>query len=129
MKAPSFLSPYLDGDSPKRMLQGLVVGAVGVMLIGFNADGWTRGKTDYEQVTDATQTAYIKALAPICAEKFEQASKTNDSLKIGLNDTNSWERDSYLVKAGWVTFPGGADPILRVADACADLLKVALELK
>ncbi|MFC1665327.1 hypothetical protein ACFL17_06830 [Pseudomonadota bacterium] len=129
MKTPSFLSPYLDGDSPTRLFQGLVVGVVGVMLIGFNADGWTRGKTVDEKVAEATQTAFVTALAPICANKFEKAAESDNSLVAAFSKADSWNRDGYLKKAGWVTFPGGAEPNLGVADACADLLKVALKLK
>jgi hypothetical protein len=129
MKVPSFLSPFLDGDSPKRLFQGLAIGAIGTMIIGFNWDGWHRGVTVEQKVATASQTSLVKALAPICADKFLQAAKTDKSLKTGLDETKSWERDDYLQKTGWATFPGGAEPDIKVAAACAEMLNVTLQLK
>lgn len=129
MQVPSFLSPFLDGDSPKRLFQGLALGAISTMIIGFNWDGWHRGATVEQKVATASQATLIKALAPICADKFLQAAKSDNSLKVGLNETNSWDRDEYLQKTGWTTFPGGADPDIKVATACAEMLDVTLQLK
>ncbi|MDH3687925.1 MAG: hypothetical protein OEU36_00385 [Gammaproteobacteria bacterium] len=129
MNVPSFLSPFLDGDSPKRLFQGLVVGAIGTMIIGFNWGGWHRGATVDQMVATASQTTLVKALAPICADKFLQAAQTDNTLKVSLDETKSWDRDNYLQKTGWATFPGGSDPDIKVAAACAEMLKVSLELK
>ena len=35
MEVPSFLSPFVDGYSPKRLFQGLAVGVIGTLIIGF----------------------------------------------------------------------------------------------
>lgn len=129
MKVPSFLSPYVDGDSPKRLLQGLAVGAVATLVIGFNWGGWQLGSTSRENVETASQTATVAALAPICAEKFERAASANDGLVTELGALNSWDRDSHLIKAGWVTFAGGEQPDDNVAEACASLLSKTLSLK
>ena len=45
MKVPSFLSPFVDGDSPKRLFQGLAAGVIGTMVIGFGWGGWNIGST------------------------------------------------------------------------------------
>lgn len=99
------------------------------MIIGFNWDGWHRGVTVEQKVATASQNSLVKALAPICADKFLQAAKTDMSLKTGLDETKSWERDDYLKKTGWATFPGGAEPDIEVAAACAEMLNVTLQLK
>jgi len=129
MNVPSFLSPYLDGDSPKRLMQGLAVGVIGAAVIGFGWGGWQLGSTVDERVETATQTAMVAALAPICADKFERAANADDGLVVELGEIRSWERDSHLIKTGWATFPGGAKPNDDVAEACASLLSKALELK
>jgi len=129
MKIPSFLSPFLDGDSPKRLLQGLAVGVIGMAVIGFGWGGWQLGSTVDERVETATQAAMVAALALICADKFEQAAEANNGLADELGAPSSWERDSHLIKAGWATFPGGAEPDDKVADACANLLSKTLNLK
>ena len=128
MKFPAFISPYLDGDSPKRMLQGLVVGAIATLVIGFNWGGWQLGGTVDKRVEAASQTAMVAALAPICAEKFEQAADTDEGLVVELDEIDSWLRKRHLIKAGWATFPGGAEPNDIVAQTCATLLSDSLKL-
>lgn len=128
MKFPAFISPYLDGDSPKRMIQGLVVGAVATLVIGFSWGGWQLGGTVDERAEAASQTAMVAALAPICADKFERAAGADKGLVVELNEIDSWLRNRHLIKAGWATFPGGAEPNDIVAKKCAALLSNSLEL-
>ena len=129
MNVPSFLSPFVDGDSPKRLLQGLAVGAVATLVIGFNWGGWQLGSTARENVETASQAATVAALAPICADRFEQAANANNGLVTELGAIRSWDRDTHLIKAGWATFAGGAEPDDNVADACANLISKSLSLK
>lgn len=124
MQTPSFM----NGDSPKRLFQGLVVGAVGTIVIGFVWGGWHLSSTVEKQVATASQTAMVKALAPICADKFERAATGDKGLIVKLKALSSWERDSHLMKTGWATFPGGAEPDDKVAEACATLLNASLKL-
>lgn len=128
MKVPSFLSPFVDGDSPKRLFQGLAVGVIGTLVIGFGWGGWNLGSTVEQKVETARVTAMVAALAPICADEFKQAAKDDNDLVVKLTAVSSWQRDSHLMKAGWVTFPGGAEPDNKVADACATLLDTAFKL-
>ncbi len=51
-------------------MQGLVVGSIGTMIIGFNWGGWHQGSTVEQMVKTASETAMVAALAPICADKF-----------------------------------------------------------
>ena len=129
MKAPSFLSPYVEGSSPTRLLQGLVVGVAGTLIVGFSWGGWVSGSTAAETATMAAQTATVQALAPICAAKFEAAANADNGLIDKFAAVDSWKRDSHLIKAGWATFPGGAKPDNNVAGACAKLLNTALKIK
>ena len=129
MKVPSFLSPYVDGDSPTRLLQGLAAGAIGTMILGFGWGGWNVSSTVKDKVESAELKAMVGALAPICAAKFELAAKADNDLVINLNAVDSWQRDTHLTKMGWTTFPGETKPDHRVAEACAKLLNAALKLK
>ncbi len=128
MKIPAFISPYLEGDSPKRILQGLVVGAIVTLVIGFNWGGWQLGGTAEKRVEAASQTAMVAALAPICAERFKQAANADKGLVVELSEIDSWLRNRHLIKAGWATFPGGAEPNDNVAKTCAELLSKSLQL-
>ncbi len=129
MEVPSFLSPFVEGDTPKRLFQGLAVGVIGTLIIGFGWGGWNLGGTVDQKVETASRTSIVTALAPICADKFERAAKADNDLVVKLNAVSSWQRDDYLMKTGWATFPGGAEPDRGVASACAELLNTALKLK
>ncbi len=104
------------------------MGVIGTAVIGFGWGGWQLGSTVDERVEIASQAAMVAALAPICADKFERAADADNGLVDELGALRSWERDSHLKKAGWVTFPGGAEPDDKVAGACANLLTKALKL-
>ena len=129
MKVPAFLSPYVDGDSPTRLFQGLAVGAVATLFIGFGWGGWNTGGTVQEKVDTATRTAMVSALAPICADRFGLAAKANNDLIAKITAVSSWQRDGHLLKAGYATFPGGAEPNSNVAEACATLISAELKMK
>ena len=129
MRKPSFLSSYVDGKSPTRLLQGLVVGVAATLIIGFATGVLLLGSTATKNAEAAAQAATVQALAPICAAKFEEAANAENGMVANLAAVKSWQRDSHLIEAGWATFPGGMEPDSDVAEACADLLTTALEIK
>ena len=129
MNVPSFLSPFVEGDSPKRLFQGLAVGVIGTLIIGFGWGGWNLGGTVEKKLETASRTSMVAALAPICADKFKRAANADNDLVVKLPAVDSWQRDSHLMKTGWATFPGKAEPDRGVADACATLLNTAFKLK
>ena len=117
----------LTGISLTRLFQGLAVGAIGTIAIGFIWGGWHLSSTVDEKVNTAAKSATVAALAPICANKFKIAAKTNVDMFVKFKAVDSWQRDDYLTKAGWATFPGGEKPNDDVADACAKLLVEFIE--
>ena len=78
MRSPAFLSPYVDGKSPTRLIQGLVVGVVATVVIGFSTGILVLGSTAAKNADVAAQTAMVQALAPICAAKFEEAANADN---------------------------------------------------
>ena len=124
MQVPSFLSSYLEGDSPKRFLQGIALGAIATMVVGFNWGGWTLGSTAQGMAEKSAQAAVVQALAPICADKFRQAAEASVNLA-ELKKVSSWQQDTFIEKGGWATFPGMTSPDRGVAQACANLLASA----
>ena len=129
MKTPAFLSPYVEGNSLKRLFQGLAVGVVATLIVGFSWGGWVLGGTAAERAEMAAQTAMVEALAPICAARFEEAANAENGMVAEFAAVDSWQRDNHLAKAGWTTFPGGAKPDNDVAEACAKLLITSLKIK
>ena len=124
MQVPSFLAPFVNGDSPKRLLQGMAVGAIATMVIGFNWGGWTLGSTTKDMVQKGATAAVVQALAPICVDRFQRAAEAPANL-VELKKVSSWQQDTFIEKGGWATFPGMTSPERGVAQACANLLAAA----
>ena len=114
------LPPMLQGEQLTRLLQGVVVGAVVTIALGFGWGGWQlQGKSE-KLAQQRANEALVAALAPICVDKFQHASDAKATL-VALKATDSWSQDSFIEKGGWATFPGSA-PNRMVADACAKIL-------
>jgi len=124
MQTPSFLAPFLAGDSPKRLLQGIVAGAILTMILGFNWGGWKLGSTAKEMAQKSAQTAVVEVLAPICVDRFQRAAEAPANF-VELKKVSSWQQDTFIEKGGWATFPGMTSPDRGVAQACANLLAAA----
>ena len=118
------LPPFLQGDSPARLAQGAAAGAVLAMVIGFGWGGWMLGGTAQKMADDSANRAVVAALAPICVDKFRHADEATAKL-VALKKTDAWEQDTFIVKGGWATFAGSAEPNRNVAEACAHLLSAA----
>ena len=116
MQMPSIL----QGESPKRLLQGATVGAVATIFVGFNWGGWSLGSTADKMAKERSDLAVVAALAPVCAEKFrahpDAAAKT-----VALSKVDSWKRADQFPKE-FVTLPGETDPDSALVDACYALL-------
>ena len=110
----------LQGDSPTRLAQGAIAGAILTVAAGFYLGGWTLGSNVQKQVHSAEQASVVRVLAPICADRFTRSADAATNLQ-ALNKEDSWKRDDMIVKAGWATFPG-SEPDRQVAEACARLL-------
>jgi hypothetical protein len=125
------LPSILQGESPKRLLQGAAVGAIATILIGFNWGGWSLGSTADKMATEQSKLAVVAALAPVCADKFraqpDAAAKT-----VALSKVYPWTRAEEFPKE-LVTLPGETNPSCALVDACYALLlapkSAALEVR
>jgi len=115
------LPPILQGESPKRLLQGAAIGAFAAMVIGFYWGGWVTGRTAQEMTKQSASSAVVLALAPICVDKFRQTANSPENLS-ELKKVSSWQQGSFIEKGGWATMPGSTAPDSAVARACAELL-------
>jgi len=115
------LPPILQGESLTRLAQGIGIGAVATMIIGFYWGGWTLGSTAKEQAQRSASSAVVTALAPICVDMFQLASDSTANL-LELKKVSSWQQATFVEKGGWATLPGSKTPDTAVARACAELL-------
>jgi hypothetical protein len=66
MQVPSIL----PGESWTRLLQGIVIGAVATLIIGFSWGGWVTG-TKATSMTSAAETrGQMSVLVPLCVAQF-----------------------------------------------------------
>jgi len=115
------LPSILQSDSFKCLAQGAAVGAVATMIIGFNWGGWSLESTAEKRADEASRTAVVAVLAPICVDKFQHAANATDNL-IELKKASSYMQGSFVEKGGWATSPGTDKANSAVAQACATML-------
>jgi hypothetical protein len=118
MEVPSIL----QGDSPKRLLQGAAAGAVVAMIVGFNWGGWTLGSTVEKVAKAQADTAVVAALAPICVDQFRQAANASANLTELNKISYAWDRGAFIETGGWAIMPGSEKADSAVARACAETL-------
>ena len=118
MQVPSIL----QGELRTRLLQGIALGAVASIVIGFSWGGWTTGGTANKLAAEQADTAVVAALTPICVEKFLQNSDAKANLAVLQKISSNWEQGDYLEKGGWATLPGASSPDYHLARACAEKL-------
>jgi pimeloyl-ACP methyl ester carboxylesterase len=126
MQFPSIPLPsILRGESRTRLLQGIAVGAIAAMVIGFSWGGWVTGGTAAKLADEQADTAVVAALTPVCVEKFMQSSDATANLAALKKISSTWEQGDFLAKGGWATRPGAAASDYQLARACAEKLAQA----
>ena len=116
----------LQGESLKRLLQGVALGFVLATAVGFNwfgsGFGWILGSTAEKLAKERARAEVVAVLAPLCVENFRRSASPETSLaelkKIGTNYT----RQAYIEKARWDVMAGSKDAVYGVSAACADAL-------
>jgi hypothetical protein len=118
MQVPSIL----QGESRTRLLQGIAIGAVASIVIGFSWGGWITSGAANKLAGEQADTAVVAALTPICVEKFLQNSDAKANLAALQKISTNWQQGDYLEKGGWATSPGVGSPDYHLARACAEKL-------
>lgn len=101
----------------KPALWGAVGGAIALAIIGFTWGGWVTGSS----AEMATQKAVVASLVPICVGQFQQSTDA-PLQQAELKKITTWDRPTFVEKAGWATMPGSAKPDSAVAKVCAGLI-------
>jgi len=76
MQVPSIL----QAESRTRLLQGMAIGAVASMVIGFSWGGWVTSGTADKLAAEQAKTAVVAALVPICVKQFQHNSEAKANL-------------------------------------------------
>jgi hypothetical protein len=115
------LPAFLQGESLKRLLQGVAVGAVATIAIGFGWGGWMLASSAKTLADSTANSAVVAAIAPICVDQFQRSASAANNLT-ELKKTDSWQQAAYVEKGGWATMPGSKAVESGVSQACAALL-------
>jgi hypothetical protein len=112
MKAPQWFKPAC---------WGVVVGALGIMIIGFGWWGWVLGSTAESMAKERADGAVTAVLVPICVERF--MGQADAAAKLAeFQRSVSWQQSHLIEKGGWATATGSKDPNTAVARMCAQQL-------
>ena len=88
MKIPEIL----QGESRTRFLQGIAVGAVAAMTIGFMWGGWVTGGTARSMTMIAENNGRMSVLVPMCVSQFTAA----DGAVAKFKAAGSYSRDNVI---------------------------------
>ena len=112
MKVPVWLKPGL---------WGVVLGAIGMIMVGFWYFGWTTASSAAQLAQDRADTAVVAALVPFCVVKA-QADPDKTVLAKFQAEESSYSRSDMVMKAGWATLAGEKTSDDALARACSDKL-------
>ena len=114
-------SAWYQGESLTRLLQGLALGVVATLVVGFGWGGWMLGSTAKALAESTSNSAVVAAIAPICVDQFQRSADAAGNLT-ALKKISTWEQASYVEKGGWAMMPGSKEVDSGVPQACATLL-------
>ena len=114
MQTPDWLRPGLYGAA---------VGAIAVAVIGFSWGGWVTGGKAESMAEARSRTDVVTALTGICVEQSKHDPLLAERAAL-LKTTASYSRGDLIMKHGWATMPGTAEPNRQVANACAEKVGV-----
>lgn len=115
------LPSILQGESLKRLFQGMAIGVIATAAIGFGWGGWVLGGTAAKAADDNARSAVVAALAPICVDKFQNADDSSVNM-MELKKASTYQQSGFVEKGGWATLPGSDKAASGVAKACAKIL-------
>jgi hypothetical protein len=105
----------------KPAFWGVVVGAVGIMILGFAWGGWVLGSTAENMAKARADEAVTGILVPICVERFMGQADAAATLA-EFQRSASWQHSQLIEKGGWATVAGSQEPNTAVARMCAQQL-------
>jgi hypothetical protein len=116
---------FFQGQSITRFMQGAAAGAIVTVGVGFIWGGWVTDGTANKLTSDAVEATKVAIYAPVCVERY--MAHATDAQRAMFAKANTWNRDTFIEKAGFATLPGSSAPSDAVADACAATLSKQLK--
>jgi hypothetical protein len=111
----------------KPAILGAVVGGIATMFLGFNQGGWLLGSSAERMAAQRSAIAVTEALVPVCLSQSKADPEAAAKLAQLGAITSSYERQDFVMKAGWATTPSAESPNRDLAGACAEVLSKAAQ--
>ena len=109
----------------KPMVWGGVLGAIGIMIVGFSWLGWTLDHTTKRLVAEGRESAVVAALTPFCVTSYMKQPDAAQKLAVLRADSSPYTQRDIIEKSGFATMPGSTEPSSGLAAACATALQTA----
>src|SRR3954453_2662084 len=110
MQSPEWLKPAL---------YGAVGGAIALAIVGFSWGGWVTGGKAEMIADQRARPDVVAALKAICADQAKRDPLLAERVAL-LKTTASYGRGDLIMKNGWATIPGTAEPNRQGANRVAD---------
>jgi len=78
MEVPSIL----HGESRTRLLQGIALGVIATLVIGFSWGGWVTGATAKNMASAAETSGQMSILVPLCVGQFMSTDGAVAKMKV-----------------------------------------------
>ena len=98
-------------------LQGAIVGAITLAIVGFNWGGWVTASTASKMTLEASNSAVAAALTPHCLA-LSAADPASADIMTALGKASTWDKRSIIEKSGWATPLGAEEPSWELAESC-----------
>jgi hypothetical protein len=110
----------LQGDARTRVLQGIALGAVATIAIGFIWGGWVTGGTARDMSAMAENSGRMSVLVPMCVAQFT----ASDSAVVKFKAASSYSKDTVVGE--YVKMVGATNMDYSFAKACAASVETEL---
>jgi len=114
MTTPEWLKPGL---------QGAVVGAITISILGFTWGGWMTGGGATKMAKSTADEQVLAALVPVCLEQ-SRVDPARAAKLVTIKAATRFNRHKEIMTAGWATTPGDDKPNSDLAKACIDGLEL-----
>ena len=109
----------LQGESLKRLLQGVALGFVLTTAVGFNwfgsGFGWMLGSAAEKMAKERSRSDVLAVLAPCASKNFKRSANPETSLAELKKINSSYTRQAYIEKAHWDVMAGSKDAVYGVS--------------
>ena len=117
-----FAAKFETFQASKTVVFWACTGCVAATIIlGFNWGGWVTGGTARKMTAEAGMDARADLVAGVCVDRFGRDGDATAKL-VALKGTDTWKREEFIVKGGWMAIDGQKDSVSGAGQLCAQRL-------